>query len=1138
MLTNALQTVIFNDIKASKGIFWKRFQLLKGRIEMIRRKPDNRITLGEGNSTYSFLPTGDVYNFICDGQMVNLYHGNAKDGSLNNIYLRVYSESSCSAHPLLGVSSGARLYRSGGLLIQTGTVGKIAYRVTFRPVGNIWFWDVQLSGDGCIVDLVYGQDIGVSEPGSILSNELYNSQYLGHSVFDTENGYVVCSRQNMGSTHGYLQQGVLGAKAIHYSTDGLQFFGISSRQTGVPEVLSGNLEDENLQNEFAYTALQTEKMELNGKLELSFYGICVSDHPEAITEREYLGEILRAWNAPREENPEQVSLPPIRVKPEFGSPLSSLLYCENEIAQLFPQRQLEEREGECLLSFFTPDSTHVVTQQKELLVERPHATIVITPPDPEKVNSALISSTQFMYGIFNSHVVVGNTNFHKFISTPRNTLNLLRNNGQRLYVRLNGVYRMFNLPGLYEMGMNYSRWYYKTEDETFLMTAYTMTEGCGLRLEVEALSGKEYDFILTNLVSLAEVEHTRDIVCEEIPDGIRFPMPTREYPELFYELRLPGSSFTLSDDRIFFEDERPTDETLITMSIPGRSSFAVSITGWLDAPSAEEKKEYDSKLDHAQFEPEKAQAKQAYDRLTNGLQLTLPDADGVTEQRLEILNHTTQWYAHNAMIHFAMPHGLEQAGGAAWGTRDICQGPMEFFLTTRHFSLARDVLLNIFVHQRVSTQEWPQWFMFDRYHFDPGECHGDVIFWPLKAVADYLDASGDDSLLWEKIGYEDEPNRKDTVLEHISLALTNIRTTRLIGDTGLITYAGGDWDDTLQPANEPLKRKLVSAWTEALAYQTFCSLSSALQNTVPEMAKDFSALAETVRNAFETYLIRDGVIAGFLHHGDVDKFMLHPCDEETGIHYRLLPMTRSIIAELATPDQAVRNEQIIADVLQCPDGVRLMDHPASYTGGVSHLFIRAEQAANVGREISLQYTHAHIRYIEAMAKLGQAEKAWDGLFVINPMAIQDTVPNAQRRQSNMYFSSSDGAYRDRYEYAEKFDLLKKGAIDVKGGWRLYSSGPGIYTRQMVSSVLGIRFRKDGLVIDPVLPASLNGLELSLECFGRTILFVYHISGSALRVEAEGHTVPAAELSNPYRSGGILLTASALEECGNRLDIYC
>jgi 1,2-beta-oligoglucan phosphorylase len=41
------------------------------------------------------------------------------------------------------------------------------------------------------------------------------------------------------------------------------------------------------------------------------------------------------------------------------------------------------------------------------------------------------------------------------------------------------------------------------------------------------------------------------------------------------------------------------------------------------------------------------------------------------------------WLAHNAMIHLTVPHGLGQYTGAAWGTRDVCQGPVEFLLALR-----------------------------------------------------------------------------------------------------------------------------------------------------------------------------------------------------------------------------------------------------------------------------------------------------------------------------------------------------------------------------------------------------------------------------------------------------------------------
>ena len=75
--------------------------------------------------------------------------------------------------------------------------------------------------------------------------------------------------------------------------------------------------------------------------------------------------------------------------------------------------------------------------------------------------------------------------------------------------------------------------------------------------------------------------------------------------------------------------------------------------------------------------------------------------------------------------------------------------------------------------------------------------------------------------------------------------------------------------------------------------------------------------------------------------------MIHPNDQKTGIQYRLLPMTRSMLAELLTPEQVSHHLEIIEKELTFPDGVRLMNKPANYRGGVSTNFKRAEQAANL-----------------------------------------------------------------------------------------------------------------------------------------------------------------------------------------------
>jgi cellobiose phosphorylase len=1046
---------------------------------------------------------------------------------MNNIYLRIYKNDSVSSYPLLGIKSNSRLFRSEHKLKFEGIVEGICYEVVFRPIKQAWFWDVTIKGNSETVDLVYGQDLGLGPVQSVYANEFYISQYLGHEVFHSENGYVICSRQNMpaGENFPYLQQGILGAKAEHYSTDALQFFGLEYKTTDFPAALSGNLPDRTLQYECAFTALQTEKMILKNEKRLSFYALYKKNHSQAVHGIEYRDELYQAYSNNFAE--EFLECPVYKLKEGFGKPYVSPSFGKEEMDFYFPDRKLEEYQESILLSFFTPEHSHVVTKEKEQKTQRPHGTIIMTPPQSGVIASSLISTTQYMYGIFNSHVVVGNTDMHKFISTPRGFLNILKNSGQRIYVKLGGKFRMLSLPAVFEMGMNFSKWFYKLDDDILTVTVYTTTKSPEIVMEVSSRKCIKYDFIITNQLSMGTNEYVQDVAAEPIADGLRFFLDTKLYPGLHYDIVIPNTTFKTGNDSIFLKDGTTFDETFLTFSLSGISEFKVLIRASLENES-NIKTEANYK-----FEYEAQKARECYASLINHFNIRGKN----NLKQIDILNETAWWYAHNAMIHFCMPHGLEQPGGAAWGTRDVCQGPMEFFLATGNFSIARQIIINVFSHQNVDTKEWPQWFMFDKYGMNAGECHGDVIFWPLKSVADYILASGDESILHETMPY-DNLTEYFTLLEHIETALKNIENSRFIGDTGLITYAGGDWDDTLQPLYESLKEKLVSSWTMALAYQTFSLLAQVLKKEKPILAQKLLKWTQKIKNAFENVLVKDNVIAGFVEYDKGYAYMLHPIDNKTGMHYRLLPMTRSIISELADKKQAIINREIIHKNLKHPDGVRLMDFPAKYKGGVSRMFKRAEQAANVGREISLQYTHAHIRYIEAMAKLGYAEDAWNSLFTVNPILIQENVPNAAIRQSNMYFSSSDGAYDNRYDYQENFKLLKKGLIEVKGGWRLYSSGPGIYLRQVISNVFGLRFCSEGLIIDPVLPQNLDGISFSFDCFGKPMNFIYnHKDIENVIAFCNGEILPSIQIENPYRQGGICISLNVLMSCENEILIH-
>ena len=497
------------------------------------------------------------------------------------------------------------------------------------------------------------------------------------------------------------------------------------------------------------------------------------------------------------------------------------------------------------------------------------------------------------------------------------------------------------------------------------------------------------------------------------------------------------------------------------------------------------------------------------------------------KEEISKFNTLAYWYNHNALIHYQSPHGLEQYGGAAWGTRDVCQGPFEYFLATQHFEVCKDILKRVYVHQFIDNGDWPQWFMFDKYNqIQASESHGDVIVWPLRSLALYLKATHDQSILEELLPYTKQgtfetTTKQEKLIDHVLMQLKSIKEN-FISNTSLSCYGDGDWDDTLQPANPELRKSMVSGWTTALTYETFDILGNILSEKYKGLGDEFKSLAESIKSDYRKYVIVDGVPAGFLlFEGENIKYIVHPLDDQTGVKYRLLPINRCLISGLFDKDEIEHYFGVIKEHLYHPDGVRLMDTTVKYNGGANTYFRRAEQSAYFGREVGLQYVHAHIRFIEAMAKVGYADEVWKGLLTINPINIQNVVPNADRSQSNCYFSSSDAAFNNRYEAMEQFEKIKTGDVRVKAGWRVYSSGPGIYLNQLISNALGIRIYRGKMEIDPVLPAELNGLNFKFGDYNYKYIITQNEGIKAIKLN--GTQIKHQELDNKYRPGSALIS---------------
>ena len=1101
-------------------------------------KQMSKIQIGTKDLNFTFLNSGDLQEITHQNQMINQVVSNPIDGSLNNLYLRIHRKDHIQAFPLLGIQSNSRFSYSESQVVWEGTAAELDYKVIFTLSDQgVWFWNVTLDGH-CEeeIDIIYGQDLGLADRGAVRNNEAYTAQYIDHSVYhDEAKGYVLCSRQNQRQEGGfpYIQQGSL-TKATGYSTDGFQFFGLSYKETNEPEILSKeHLANEVYQYEFAYTALQSDRVRVNGETQFVFYGLFKENHAQKVDALEFENEIQEAWQ--HVQSIEEVSGYPVDkvdLSAAIGEPLQTASMTQAEIDDYFPDRHQEEWDGQSLLSFFTKTHEHIVLKEKELLIERPHGHILMSGQNVP-LKEDVLTTTSYMYGIFNSTLSVGNTSFNKMLSNIRNPLNALKTSGQRIYVSVDSVYHQLTMPSMFEMGFNYVRWFYKTDTDIIEITNFTRVDSPEVQLHVRSRKGKTYRFIVTNQVTMDanEYESLYDVNQEDAQTLSYYAGPSalnrKIYNDLRFRMRITGAEWQLTDETILASQIEPGSASLSVLDLEPSSEWSLTIQGLLDGES----RPYVEREAAIEIE----NYRKFFRKIMNGFQLSHIERH---LNELERVNDLAWWYTHNMLVHYSVPHGLEQYNGAAWGTRDVCQGPSEYFLATQNYETVADILKTVYSHQYEDKGNWPQWFMFDQYHpFQMDESHGDIVVWPIKVLSDYLASTGDYELLQQKVPYTNRENfeftfEKATLLEHVKKEIQYIQD-HFLHDTHLSAYDDGDWDDTLQPANEQLKKYMVSSWTVALTYQAVNQLAKVLVDVDKSEAYVLKSLAEAIQSDFNQYIMSTDTIPGFLYMEEPEavEFMLHPDDRTTGIHYRLLPMNRGVISELFSGKQAESHYRLIKEQLACPDGVRLMNRPAHYNGGISKHFKRAETAANFGREIGLQYVHAHIRFVEAMAKMGKSDEVWHGLEVINPVGIQEVVHNAERRQSNAYFSSSDGKFRTRYDAQEHFGELREGTIPVKGGWRIYSSGPGIYMNQLISNALGIRVEAGDLVIDPVLPSHLDGLQFDYWFLEYPVTFVYQITGEAVeRILINGQEVESHYIANRYRPRtGVRISKTELEK---------
>ncbi|NMR20691.1 hypothetical protein [Cellulomonas fimi] len=1062
--------------------------------------------------------------------------------------------------------------------------GGLRWRVSLalhaeRPA---WSWRVEVRNAGGApreVDVVHTHDVALAASGMLRTNELYVSQYLDVTPLDGPTGTALAVRQNLPQS-GRHPWCVLAADVpvASWASDALDVHGSSGRwggATGPTDDLPGRRR----QHEHTLAALQTERTVLapGEGLGMTFAGLLLADHAAATSDADqrYVREALDLGAAKGPARPAQ------RRAAELGRRAPSGAYDQgrelrvrepeaSELTDRWPEpwSVVERDEAGAVLSFFAgpeddPGREHVVVQAKEREVLRPHGTILRTGaravPDPEG-----LTATAWMAGSPLSYLTRGNATTGRVLTTVRGYLGLQRAYGLRLLVEVAGRWRLLDLPSAFAMTPDSARWEYLLDPAdgggTVEVRTIAPAEDHRVTLRVGLTGPRRRVLVALHLATpsepLPEPEgptgqtraHTRE------PRRVEVVVPGVDGVERVLAVAA-SAPLEPGDDGPLFDDGAHRVPGVVTLRTDEVSALELTLT-----------------VDVA---PDLSPAGQAPPDSLPGSpgtgwweQMTALRVSGDGED-LDALTVSLPWLVRDALVHFLSPRGLEQYSGGAWGTRDVTQGPLELLLALDRLADARALLLGVFAAQNVDGS-WPQAFGFlpGDEHFRMEPAHGDVAHWPVLALGRYLLASQDADVLDEPVPWytPDGPGAPTSLLDHVERALELARRSTL-PSTGLAAYGHGDWNDSLQPADPAMARTMTSAWTVTLHHQALRTLAAGLAAAglaaaglaaaghTARRVHDLRTWADAVEADLQRYLVIDGELAGYVQLGELGKdegkgeggdegegeddvavpvrrVLVHPRDTETGLRHGSLQIIHALGDELLDPGQVQRHLEIVRGHLMGVDGVRLFDQPPGYHGGETRHFQRAETATFVGREIGLMYAHAHLRWCEAMAHLGDADALWLGLRQVLAPGVLDVVPGARRRQANTYSSSSDAAVLDRPDFAARYAEVLTGATGLEGGWRIYSSGPGVLVRVITQSLLGVRRRGPRVEIDPVLPAGLDGVRATVPLAGGNLRLRYHVGPQGFGVgrlrlaEREVLGVPGR---NGYRDGGLSVPLSRLAE---------